>query len=109
VQRQEQAIDAYNKLSGFYWKHKIYLPESICEKMEGVLSTLEEAATNYRIARGDHTDARSLDMWYEVYKTMRDKVPQLRMELETLFRETVTVSSIKNSNGQPPAGANSVL
>jgi|SRR5882724_874760 len=98
VQRQEEGIAAFNKLSGFYWTHKIYFPETICEKMEVVLSTIQEAANNYRFARGDHTNPQSLELWYEAHQTMRDKVPQLRKELETLFRETVTVSSTRRND-----------
>jgi hypothetical protein len=98
VQRQERGIDAFNKLSGFYWKHKIYLPETIYEKMEMVLSTIKEAASNYTIARENHTNTRSLELWYEAHKTMRDKVPPLRTELEMLFRETATVSSTQKND-----------
>jgi signal transduction protein with GAF and PtsI domain len=98
VQRRERGIDAFNKLSSFYWKHKIYLPETICEKMEVVLSTIKEAASNYTIARENHTNTRSLELWYEANKTMRDKVPQLRMELEKLYRETATVSSTQKND-----------
>jgi hypothetical protein len=71
--------------------------ETICEKMEVVLSTIKMAANNYIIARENHTNTRSLELWYEAHKTMRDKVPQLRTELETLFRETATVSSIQKT------------
>jgi hypothetical protein len=98
VQRQEEGIAAFNKLSGFYWTHKIYFPETICEKMEVVLSTIREAANNYQFARVDHTNPESLNMWYEAHKTMKDKVPELRKELETLFRDTVTVSSIRRND-----------
>jgi hypothetical protein len=98
VQRQERGIDAFNKLSSFYWKHKIYLPETICGKVEVVLNTIKEAAINYRIARENHTNTRSLELWYEAHQTMRDKVPQLRTDLETLFRETATVSSTQRND-----------
>jgi hypothetical protein len=97
AQRQERGIDTFNKLSAFYWKHKIYLPETICEKMEVVLSTIKMAVNNYIIARENHTNTRSLELWYEAQKTMRDKVPQLRTALEKLFRETATVSSIQKT------------
>jgi hypothetical protein len=98
VQRQEQGLDALNKLSGFYWKHKIYLPETICEKMDGVLSMIKEAARGYTIARENGTNTRSSNLWYEANKTMRDKVPQLRTELEKLFKDTATVISIQKKD-----------
>ena len=34
VQRQERGIGAFNKLSGFYWKHKIYLPPECVNEHE---------------------------------------------------------------------------
>lgn len=98
AQRRERGIDTFNKLSGFYWKHKIYLPETICEKMEVLLSTIKVAANNYINARENHTNTRSLELWYEAHKTMKDKLPQLRIELEKLLRERVTVSSIQKTD-----------
>jgi hypothetical protein len=98
VQRQKQGEDAFNKLVGFYLKHKIYLPENICEEIDVVLSTIMEVFTKYRIGR-EMTE--NIQLWHGAYETMRDKVPQLYTQLEKLFRETVTVNSTSPSQNTP--------
>jgi hypothetical protein len=95
VQRQERGMDAYNKLATFYLKHKVYLPENICEEIDMVLSIIKEVFTKYKIARGN---TENIQLWYEANKTMTDKVPQLYTQLEKLLRETVTVNSIQKKN-----------
>ncbi|HWM90396.1 MAG TPA: hypothetical protein VN493_06480 [Thermoanaerobaculia bacterium] len=85
--RHQQAAAAFNNLSGFYWKNKIYLPEDICVKVEAVLDAMKGAFNKYKIGR-DHCDAeRGLVLWEEAFDAMKITVPKLRAELEHLFRE----------------------
>ena len=88
--RRELAFDAFNKLSGYYWKHKIYLSEDICADIEDVLDLMKDAASKYRIARDQGDDA---ELWQKSYKTMKNKVPKLREKLESKFREEISIPS----------------
>ena len=87
--RQEQAIEAFNQLSGFYYKSKIYLPEDLCERVAVALGAMKEVITKYRLGRKGQGSDKGLGMWGNAYETMRDVLPALRSELEKQFREAI--------------------
>lgn len=88
--RQTGAADKFNDLSGFYWKHKLYLPEDLCAQVEGLLNVMKRAFNEYVIARAGRADDGSLDRWNSAYKTMQEEVPELRSALEQRFRALLT-------------------
>jgi hypothetical protein len=85
-ERRRAAGDAFNNLSGFYWKHKLYLPDGICEQAEALLTVMKDAFTGYMVARDSRGETGSLDQWNTAYKTMKHEVPVLRSSLEARFR-----------------------
>jgi hypothetical protein len=101
--RRKQAIDAFNALSGFYWKHKIYLPEHLSVKFEEVVNAIKDATLKYTIARrGGQTD-HNLDLWDEAFKLMTDRVPQLRSDLEKAVHEIIAVKPVSENPDMPVA------
>ena len=91
AQRQKQASDAFNELSGYYWQHKIYLPEDLCEGLETILRTMQDVFAKYKLSLKHPVNERALELSGEAYETMKSEVPALRSELEKQFRENVTV------------------
>jgi hypothetical protein len=98
VHRRKQAFDAFNEFSGFYWKHKIYLAEETCEKVEKVLSAMKDVANKYRRGRDSQISSGALDHWNEAWKTMESEVPRLRADLEQHFRKNVTIRGVRGKD-----------
>lgn len=87
-------IDMFNSLAGYYHKNRIYLPESICEKMDAVLGEMKSALNKNLIARR-HSSARSLEMWDESWKAMQNDVPPLMKQLEQEFRKSIALDGFE--------------
>lgn len=87
--REQEAIAAFNQLSGFYYKSKIYLPEDLCAKIACALDSMKTVISKYQIGRKHPSTSRGLELWGEAYETMRDALPSLRSELEKQFREAI--------------------
>ena len=100
-QRQRQAADAFNQLSGYYWKRKIYLPENLCKEVEAVLVLMKDAFTKYTIGSESSSRTRGLEMWAEAHRVIQDKMPNLLSQLESLFRDTVAVGQPLTDGAQP--------
>jgi hypothetical protein len=88
--RRTEAAAKFNDLSGFYWKHKLYLPEDLCEQVEALLHVMKRAFNEYVVARDGRGDDGSLDRWNSAYRAMQDEVPALRSALEQRFRALLT-------------------
>jgi hypothetical protein len=87
--RRQKGIEAYNDLSGFYFKNKIFLRKDTCEKVEAILEPMRKAISNYQIGRDIPGGKDSAEMWKSAWHSMRDDVPQLRDDLENHFRELI--------------------
>jgi hypothetical protein len=92
--RRKQAIDSFNELSGYYWKHKIYMREETCDKVEKILSAMKEVVSKYRRARDRQQSNDALDLWNEAWKTMEIEVPKLRADLEEHIRKNITIRGV---------------
>lgn len=105
-ERRNSAAKAFNDLSGFYWKHKLYLPDDICTQAEALLNVMKTAFNEYTIARDARSERDSLDRWNAAYKSMKDEVPLLRGSLEARFRELLASgrpSKLREGDVGPPA------
>ncbi len=90
-------VDMFNDLTGYYHKNRIYLPESVCDKMDVVLREMKSALNKNLIARRSASD-RSLDWWDESWKTMQNEVPPLMEQLEHEFRKSIALDSFGASS-----------
>lgn len=86
-----EARDKYNALAEFFIRHRIYLSEEICDKVDAVLIALRLALAKYGIGQNPHDADHGLEMWHQAWKSISDEVPPLLKELERQFRQSVAV------------------
>ena len=91
-ERRQEVIDMFNDLSGYFNKNRIYLPETICDKMDVVLHSMKEALRNNLLGRREQGSNLGLTLWQDSWKTMEEKVPPLIDELEQEFRKSVSLA-----------------
>ena len=89
------AFKAYNKLSLFHDRNKIFLEKQIAEKIDDLLNSFVDAGWKFQEsqelkAEGKSGVAERIAAW----KIISGKIPAIREEIETEFRKIIGVQEI---------------
>lgn len=106
----DQAADSGEEFRQYYKKNKIYFPPHICDTMEELLSEYQDIFHDFSVRRVHETDTPTpgsedgVEDWLEDWETLtKNKIPELREELENHFRDLLGVetgdSGSNNQNG----------
>ena len=85
--------DAYNSLSLYFSENSLYLPKSICERMNALLDGIRAKAVALNIAFRVAEDMKDRDSfrrkheaWSDSWKYFIDELPKVKSELDSEFR-----------------------
>lgn len=97
-----EAASAFVNFSDFFNQHRIYLSEDTCKKIDFILEALGKTYIHFVMARlpkegsvqipqlDPKSDVQKL---VEAWKNVRDKVPEIKGQLEEHFRQALNVTS----------------
>lgn len=96
-ERKKETADSYNKLVDYYSKNEIFIDKKICAKLDEILKLLRDALIEFDTAQmGDKYEPDDSGLWIKSFKTIQEKVPPIKNELEEYFREIVSgITNIK--------------
>jgi len=96
----ERAGEAGEEFRRYYNRHKIYLPEPICETIEDMISEYSSVFHDFSV--GEIHDATTpnptgedrVETWNDDWESLtEEEIPELKEELEAHFRELLGVSA----------------
>jgi len=88
IERMNETSKLWMMLSEYFRKHRIYLNEDVCEKMDSLLKTVNRALINFGMSQEkSQNPAADRQMWNEAWKMMEDEVPPIQKALERQFRQ----------------------
>jgi hypothetical protein len=95
---QHEKIDEtallWKSLSDFYRKHRIYLDEDVCDKMDSLLKTVNKALINFGMSQEkSQNPTADRKMWEGAWKIMENEVPPIQKGLERQFRQCLSAHS----------------
>jgi hypothetical protein len=83
-------------LQSFFIKHRIYLDEDVCDKIDSVLQHMHQALVRFDISQNPSLNpAPDIVMWRDAWKQMQEEVPPVLKALESQFRRSL--SAIPNN------------
>lgn len=86
------AIDKSNQLYLFFDKHRLYLPEEVCQMLEQLLGDVRgyviKLGVYFRAERelDGQSQTNRLEAWVEGWEAIKEQVPAARRKLEEEFR-----------------------
>ena len=86
-EKKAETNDALNKLSIFYFRHKIYFNTELCDKIENVIDIMNDSFIEFNIYQ-DEDDYKVAEDggWKRSWKKIEKEVIPLTKELENEFR-----------------------
>ena len=88
--KKQRAADRFNEMSNYFFEHRLYFDESLCERIEELIRLVRDSLIEFDIAqpgekieRGPDTDP---DMWKSAHKRIEEQVDPIQKELERQFR-----------------------
>ena len=91
-ERIAKSASIYYKFIDYYGKHRIFLNEIVCQKIDALIEVLRNAFENYRLVSNttginDNDPAHTRQVWVNAWLSMKEEVPPIQRELEQLFRQ----------------------
>jgi hypothetical protein len=79
------------ELSRFFSKHRIYLDDDVCEKMDTIIAAMRKAIVRFNVSHMNVSGNPSADLWIEAWKVMEEELPPLKKALESQFRKSLSI------------------
>ena len=82
----EKCVD----LARFYNRHRIYLDEDVCQKMDNILAAMRASVVKFSISQMEPQSRSDIEMQTEAWKVMKNEVPPIKVALECKFRQVLS-------------------
>lgn len=79
------------ELSRYFSKHRIYLEDDACKKMDTIVAGFRMAVVKFNVSHMNISGNPSVDMWLEAWKVMAQELPPLKHALEKQFRRSLSI------------------
>lgn len=91
-----ETSELWRILSDHFRKHRIYLDDDVCEKMDSLLQTANKALIHFGLSQEQSQNPTAdRQMWTDAWKMMETEVPPIQKALERQFRKYLSA----NPNG----------
>lgn len=75
--KKQRAADRFNEMTNYYFEHRLYFDEGLCEKIEGLIDLVRESFIEFDIAQPgekiEHGPDYDPELWKSAYKRLRGR------------------------------------
>jgi hypothetical protein len=97
--RKDETRAAYWRCKDYFNGHRIYFDEELCLKIDTFLKVMFSAFCDFDTGQdGEKLEKDESGLWVQAWKTVQEKLPPIKTELELVFRKIL--GSIDNSTSK---------
>lgn len=89
IERRRRAGEKYVNFCAYYNQHRIYLNTVTCVMVEKILDVFWSAWNDFQFRK--ELSTREDDLWTKSWKVISEEIPNIRRELESVFRDIIGV------------------
>lgn len=88
LDKKKAVAEVAQGMQDYYNEKRIYLDDSTCEKIDGIIEVLHSVFVTFDVAqKGDSYEPDDSGLWREANREFREKWPPLKKALEKEFRD----------------------
>jgi len=100
AEKADEADEKCVDLARFYNRHRIYLDEDVCQKMDSILAAMRKSVVKLSVSQMEPAGAGDVQMRSEAWKVMENEVPPIKEALERKFRQILSAVAINDAQSQ---------
>ena len=100
AEKADEADEKCVDLARFYNRHRIYLDEDVCQKMDSILAAMRKSVVKLSVSQMEPAGAGDVKMRSEAWKVMENEVPPIKEALERKFRQILSAVAINDAQSQ---------
>ena len=95
AEKATKAIDAGNAFIDYFYEHRIWLDQGLCDRIKGVADRLRRASIDFDMKDRMGGQTPDTGLWIKAWQQVNDEIPPIRESIESEFRSLLGVADVR--------------